>query len=430
MNTLEINQQVTDAQYCSRRLEQTTRVDQHRNRGTSRSATSVSSRMACTGLALIAFLVCITEVRADEVDKALATIRAAGPGGSGSRPARQARDRIARQGIQVLPRLLQAMDSDNIVALNWYRSAYEQIVAAEWKRKTPRFPVDWLKTFVSRRQHQGRVRRLVLNLVDRLEPGSRTQLISTLLDDPEFRQEAIAIALQRADKAFSNQDLTTAREEYQRIFRHARDSQQILRAADKLKSVGVQVNVIRHMGFVTHWYLLGPFDAPGKTGFELKFPPETKVDLQATYDGQAKQRIGWKRATTTDRLGQINLIQAIAATREAVGYAYAELNSPKQQDAQLRCGADDNLSVWLNDKAVFSRKQWLNGTRLDRFSAPVRLLKGRNRLLVKICQGPQHKNPAVPNNWSLQLRFCDASGAAVGLSSLLPDPSDLRTTNP
>ena len=255
-------------------------------------------------------------------------------------------------------------------------------------------------------------------------------MISTLLDDPEFRQEAIALAMQRADKAFSNQDLKTARGEYQRIFRHARDSQQILQTADKLKSVGVPVNVIRHMGFVTHWYLLGPFDAPGKTGFERMFPPETKVDLQATYDGQAGQRIGWKRAGTTDRLGQINLIQAIAATREAVGYAYAELNSPKQQDVQLRCGADDNLSVWLNDKSVFSRKQWLNGTRLDRFSAPVKLLKGRNKLLVKICQGPQHKNPAVPNNWSLQLRFCDASGAAVGLSSLIPDPSNLRTTNP
>ena len=377
-----------------------------------------------TSMSIIMLGIAVIDIRADEVDKALTTIQAAGPGGTGSRAARQAHDSLVRQGMQILPRLLQAMDSDNIVALNWYRSAYEQIVDAEWNRDTPRFPVDWLKTFAADRKHRGRVRRLVVDLVERIEPGFRQQLISGLLDDPEYRQEAIAIALLRADKARADKDVATARKSYQRILQHARDSQQILKVADRLKSVGVQIDVTRQMGFITHWYLLGPFDAPGKTGFELKFPPETQVDLQATYDGQAGRRIGWKRATTTDRLGQINLNKAIAATREAVGYAYAELNSPQQQNVQLRCGADDNLSVWLNGNPVFARKQWLNGTRLDRFSAPVKLIKGRNKLLVKICQGPQHKNPAVPNNWSLQLRFCDASGAAVGVSTINPGPAE------
>jgi hypothetical protein len=37
--------------------------------------------------------------------------------------------------------------------------------------------------------------------------------------------------------------------------------------------------------------------------------------------------------------------------------------------------------------------------------------------LVKICQGPQHKDPQVPNNWSLQLRLCDADGKGLPLGT-------------
>jgi hypothetical protein len=87
----------------------------------------------------------------------------------------------------------------------------------------------------------------------------------------------------------------------------------------------------------------------------------------------------------------------------------------------LRAGADDNLTVWLNGRKVFAREQWLNGIRFDRFVAPVELDEGTNRLLVKICQGPQHVNPDVPNNWTFQLRLCDPQGAGVPFTSTLPN---------
>ena len=114
-------------------------------------------------------------------------------------------------------------------------------------------------------------------------------------------------------------------------------------------------------------------------------------------------------------MGLVNLAQAIAPATEAVGYAFAELESPIAQAGQLRCGADDNCTVWLNGRKVFSRGQWLNGIRFDRFVTPVELVQGKNRVLVKICQGPQHKDPQVANNWSLQLRFCDETGTGMRL---------------
>ncbi len=121
-----------------------------------------------------------------------------------------------------------------------------------------------------------------------------------------------------------------------------------------------------------------------------------------------------------DALGQLDLNQALGATREAVAYAYTEIDMPQEQPAQLRCGADDNCSVWLNGRKVFAREQWLNGTRFDRFITPIMLKAGRNTLLVKVCQGPRHKDPEVPNNWTLQLRLCDDAGRGVAFTSGLP----------
>jgi len=50
----------------------------------------------------------------------------------------------------------------------------------------------------------------------------------------------------------------------------------------------------------------------------------------------------------------------------------------------------------------------------------VQLKEGPNKLLVKACQGPQHSNKDVANNWTLQLRICKPDGATAGLTSLLP----------
>lgn len=362
---------------------------------------------------------------ADEIDRRLKQIAEVGPGGRGSPAAREARDRLAGEGVDLLPRLLQAMDTDNIVAANWYRAVYEDIIGRALSRDpVPRFPVAFLKKYAVDVTRQGRVRRLVLALLDRLEPGYSKSLIPSLLADPEFRDEAVSVALQRGEVALKAGKTTIALRAFELAFRSARDSGQVGTAADRLKAAGRDVSVVAQMGFVVDWYFLGPFDAPGTSGFDLVLPPEeqvtSEVDLAATYKGQGGGRIAWKRFRTGDRFGQTNLIQAIAAVKEAVGYAYTEFDSPRDQQVQLRCGADDNITIWINGRQVLKRLQWLNGTRLDRFRVDVSLRKGRNRMLVKVCQGPQHKNPAVPNNWSLQLRICDPAGGGVPLKPALP----------
>ena len=191
-------------------------------------------------------------VWAEEITDDLATVARTGPGGRGSVAARKATDRLARNGLELLPRLLEAMDTDNIVAANWYRTVYEQITRRELARDpVPDFPVSLLKTYVTNPKRQGRVRRLVLDLVERLEPGTTDSLIPGLMADPEFRDDAVAAALARGDRARKAGRTREASGEYRKAFQAARNSGQIGTAADRLKAVGQEVSVVTHMGFVT-----------------------------------------------------------------------------------------------------------------------------------------------------------------------------------
>ncbi len=349
----------------------------------------------------------------DDPGPQLAVIAKTGPQGEGSAAAKVARDQLAKQGVEVLPQLLVAMDTTNAVAANWYRTVYEEIVARELARDVTKWPVEFFKEYVSDAKRAGRPRRLVLGLLDKLEPAFRAKWLPTRLDDSEFRYEAVGLALSAGDRALQDKDPSSAKAAFRKAFESARDSTQVTQAAAKLKSLGEPAEVAQHLGLVTEWWLVGAFDAPQKTGFAKIFEPEVNVDLQAKYRDQGGTEIVWKRHHETDTLGQLDLNKQLGTTREAVGYAYSEIDVPRAQAAQVRCGADDNCSVWLNGEKVFARDQWLNGTRFDRFIAPIQLKSGRNTLLVKICQGPQHKDPEVPNNWSLQLRLCDEQGRGI-----------------
>eukprot|EP00913_Durusdinium_trenchii_P022848 g21452.t1 len=364
-------------------------------------------------------LVSVPVATAADVDAQLKIIAQVGPNGSGSKAAREAAGQLQKHGLEVLPKVLDAMDTSNIVAANWYRVVFETIVQRAEKSGNAQLPIAEFKRIIEDPKRAGRLRRRLLTMLDRLEPAYRKQALARFLDDPEFREDAVDAALARGEAARKQKQTGEAIRAFRLAYRHGRNSRQIVRAADRLKSLGENVSIIEHMGFVTDWHLLGPFDAPGKSGFAKTFPPESNVDLDAEYVGKDRRTLRWKRYHTEDRLGQVNLNRSVAAVKEAVGYGYTELYSAKAQSAELRCGADDNITVWLNGEKVFSRLQWLNGTRLDRFTAPVKLKAGKNKLLVKVCQGPQHKNPAVPNNWSMQLRFCTPDGKGIGLKSML-----------
>lgn len=352
---------------------------------------------------------------ADDVDAVdLARLLAVGDNAKGSAAAREASRELITAGPDILPRLMTAMDDANPVALNWCRVVWDEIVAAELAKPDPQLPVDLFREYVREASHPGPARRMVLDVLDTLKPDERPSLIPTLVDDPEFREDAVAAAIESGDQARGENNTEGAIAAYRRAFDHARESGQITTAAERLRSVGVEVSIAEQMGFVTAFHIVGPFHAEGMTGFDRVFLPENDVDLDATFTDEGKE-LHWKRFSTDDTFGQFDLNALLGASSSSVAYAYAEVNVDIDEplSAQIRCSADDNMTVWLNDEQVFCKLMWLNGTRLDRFTALVTLQPGINRILVKVCQGPQHKDPDVPNNWSMQLRLCTPDGAGV-----------------
>ena len=348
----------------------------------------------------------------------LAAILRVGPQGAGSTEAGVARNKLSKRGLEILPPLLNALDTPNPVAANWLRTIFEDLVETASGQKNTDWPIDFLKQYVSETEHAGRPRRRVLRLIDELEPNFSRSWLPTRLTDPEFRFEAVELALASAEQALAAKNTEEALKTFRIAFENARNSNQVTQAANKLTSLGDSPNVAEHLGLVVDWHLVGPFSAPEKTGFSKVFPPESQVDLKAKYKLDGGAEVGWIRHHATDPLGQLNLVTVFGPVPEVVAYAYSEIEVKESAAANLCCGADDNCAVWLNGEKVVAREQWLNGIRFDRFVTPVKLKAGRNQLLVKVCQGPQHKDPEVINNWSMHLRLCNHEGRGISFKTI------------
>jgi hypothetical protein len=365
---------------------------------------------------LLALVLLSGPVRADEVDGLLRDIRAVSKEAGGAEKARSAWEKLVRQGPGVLPRVLAAMDTPDTVAANWLRTAFDRIVETALEKKEPLNPAPLL-AFAKDRKHEGRARRLALDLVERLKPGSRASLLGEALEDPEFRFDAIDQALQQLAKAELPAD--EARSRYQRLLATSRDQEQARRIASALKGLKVEVSVAEHLGFLRQWRVIGPFDGNGRKGFGTAYPPEQKLDLKATLDGKDGKKLTWKRyeasETWTGRhQALVDLRQPLGDAEDAVAYAFTTIKVKEPGEVEFRGAADDNFTVWVNGERVFAFEEYRNGVRFDRHRFKVKLRAGVNSVLVKVCQSPSDETNREPN-WEFLLRACDETGKGIAL---------------
>jgi hypothetical protein len=316
------------------------------------------------------------------------------------------------------------MNTSDTVAANWLRTGFDRIVEAEMKNGGKALPVDALLAFAKDPSHTGRTRRLALEVVERRQPGTSARLFAGWLEDPEFRYEAVALALKEAD---GGKDKDAAIAAYRTAFTASRDVQQARLAATHLRTHGVEVSVADHMGFLRDWYCVGPFDATGMKGFRTVYPPERdKVDLAAEYQGK-EGKIRWKHYHVQEpppnagaaHVALVNLREPLGDAADAVGYAYTAIEVADPIEAEIRGAADDNFTIWVNGRGVFGFEEYRNGVRLDRHLFKVKLQAGINTILVKVCQAPMDASNTEPN-WEFLLRIVDAGGKGILMKNALP----------
>jgi len=339
--------------------------------------------------------------------------------GHGTPEGRAAWDRLSQAKADALPAILEAMNTQDTVAANWLRTAFDQIVDRESKS----IDTTKLRAFIHDPAKNGRARRFALDHVERLQPGTREKLFVDWLDDPEFRLEAVGLVLDKAKNSSKAGNSLIAVNLYRQAFNKSRDIQQARDAAAGLEVHGVKVSVGEHLGFLMHWHLIGPFDGKDQQGLKLSYPPEKKVDLKEELVGQ-KGNVRWIRYqvkepahnTSGRHQALVDLTDkfALGKADDAVAFAYTEFLVDQAMKAEMRGAADDNLTVWVNGVKAFSFEEWRNGVRHDRHRFSVELKAGKNTVLVKVCQS------AAPNpepNWEFFLRVVDATGKGIAMKT-------------
>lgn len=351
------------------------------------------------------------EGQGGEVQALLARITQVGREGAGNVEARKAWKALVGRGTPALRPILAAMSDDDLRAANWLRPAFEAI--AEPALAEGKLSAAELERFVGETRHAGIARRLAYEWLTRLDKTAPDRLLPGMLLDPgaELRREAVERVIGQAKKAQEAKDEAAARKLYRQALTGACDPDQVDVLAAALDKLGHKVDVARHLGFLTRWQLIGPFEHARGTGWDVAYPPEKGIDLTAAYKGKGGAEARWVEHTTGDPRGVVDLNKALAKHKGAVAYACAFVAVPAARGVELRAGCINGLKVFVNGKEVFAREEYHHGSRIDQYAVRANLNKGTNTILLKVCQNEQTENWA--QDWKFQLRLCDAVGAAV-----------------
>ena len=343
-----------------------------------------------------------------DIAEQLAQLKAVGPKGKGHREAQQAAQALSNGGVDQLTPVLAGMDGANELATNWFRGVVEAI-AQKQIAAGQKLPVADLEKFLATTTHSPRARRLAFELIAGVDPAAEARLIPLLLNDPslELRRDAVAHSAEQAGKI---KDKVAAAAAYKQAFAAARDQDQIKELAEKLKSLGEEVDLPAHYGFIVQWNLLAPFDNVNDKGWNIAYPPEAGIDLAAEYEGQ-KGKIKWLPHTTADANGEVDLNVVLAKHKGAICYAATEFVVDKEQDADFRLGCINATKLWLNGELLAANHVYHAGMNIDQYIAHGKLKAGKNTILLKIAQNEQTEKWA--QDWKFQLRVCDSIGTAI-----------------
>lgn len=134
--------------------------------------------------------------------------------------------------------------------------------------------------------------------------------------------------------------------------------------------------------FIDTWYTIGPFPNPYRMNIHRQFPPETVIDLSASYIGKGDRAVRWQFV-------QSHETKVIPADPEEYGiyYAYTELWFDRPMDLWVAIGSDDRGEIWLNDLPIWISSDQLKGWRINEGFRKVSFQAGRNRILYRIENG-------------------------------------------
>ncbi len=320
--------------------------------------------------------------------------------------------------------LLASLDRAGPVAANWIRPAIDAALAA-LAQQDERLSAAELEQFIRDTQHGWRSRQLALRELARSYPSASAQLEADLIHDPvaDFRQPAITQLLARAAEKDIGPDAKKSL--LFRAWDASREEGQCLAIAKQLKELGEVVDPLQHFGWLTRWYVAGPFADEKDEAYDTGFAPEQDVAAAmqaATFLGeqwrtifyrQGTKEIAWQPHIITKDNGELDFNELLGRMKGVAAYAAALIESDQDRDVEIRLRQQNAFKLWLNGAVVAAQPVGHTGNSFDQYTFPVRLKQGTNLLLIKSAQiHPPMAHPFF-ETWHASARICDGTGGAI-----------------
>ena len=159
--------------------------------------------------------------------------------------------------------------------------------------------------------------------------------------------------------------------------------------------------LINELGYITDWYVAGPFDNERGAGFKTVYEPERRFDRGASMEGKERV-VGWRLNPGRQHpLARLRLDSMLRPRSQAVAYLATAVQTSSAREVVLRFGTQASFKVFLNGHELVSR-QVERPFALDQERVVLPLLEGWNQLLVKLA--------IEEGAWSFESRFTDLEG--------------------
>ena len=377
---------------------------------------STISRAATTAIAL-----CVASCPSQQAvaQDGLDTILKIEQGGKGIPAAHAVAEKLAASGVGV-ETILSKIKQANPVAKNWLLALAQTMADKQDPAKTQAM----LEKILADQKGDGEVRYWALDRLAGTEPQLRKKLLDGRTEDSslDIRFEAIGQVINSLPSVEAANKDDAAKQQaiagYQQVLKSARQHVQVNTIIDALKALGQEVDMRKHFGFVSSCQVVGPFDNRKEVGFATAYQPEIEylqkgtVDLAATYPAKGEgAKAGWQSASTEKPDGTVDLNSIMLNEKGAVVYAYAVVESPVDTKCQVRFGTPNANKIWVNGQASTMNNVYHTGAQIDQYIGNAQLKKGKNTLLLKLCQNEQTE--AWAQDFSFMVRFSDETGLAI-----------------
>lgn len=356
------------------------------------------------------FLLTVLNAKAHDTDFAepLKVLAGAGYGSEKQIAQQRAWREVAGAQVESLTTILSSLEGATPLGRNWLRTAADTIAERHYQEHGD-LPKDLLESFVTDQSQPPLGRRVAFEWLERVDPTAQARLLPKMLDDSslDLRFAAVARLMEKAEQEPDPQQQLVL---YQNAFTAARDVKQIETLAKKIAELGGSADLIKQMGYVIDWQIVGPFDNTNLEGFATEYGPETDFEAgETSYEAKAG-KVRWQPHQSENEFGVIDLNEILENEKEVIAYARAEIVSDEKA-VELRMASKNALKVWLNGEQVGEFEIYHSGFAVDQYVVPVQLNRGKNTLLVKVCQNA--KKMGWEKEWEFRLRITDELGGAA-----------------